>query len=121
MSVTVEHIVFDAAHAQRLATFWAEILGRDVDLEASEYSATVGRSGSAALQPVFIFLQVPEERAGKNRLHVDLASEDRRAEVERAVGAGATHVGDFDEYGTVWTTLRDPEGNVFDIAQPHAG
>jgi len=52
---------------------------------------------------------------------VDLASEDRRAEVERAVAAGATRVGDFDEYGTVWTTLRDPEGNVFDIAQAHAG
>ena len=63
MSVTVEHIVFDAANAQRLATFWAEILGRDVDPEASEYFATVGRSGSAALQPVFMFLQVPEERA----------------------------------------------------------
>ena len=121
MAVTVEHIVFDAANAQRLATFWAEILGLDVDPEASEYFATVGRSGSAALQPVFMFIQVPEERAGKNRLHVDLASEDRRAEVERAVAAGATRVGDFDEYGTVWTTLRDPEGNVFDIAQAHAG
>ena len=81
MAVTVEHIVFDAANAQRLATFWAEILGRDVDPEASEYFATVGRSGSAPLQPVFMFIQVPEERVGKNRLHVDLASEDRRAEV----------------------------------------
>lgn len=121
MSVTIEHIVFDAAHAQRLATFWAALLELEVDPDSTAYFATVGRSGPVGLQPVFMFIQVPEKPAGKNRLHVDLASADRRAEVARAVAAGATVVGEFDEYGTVWTTLRDPEGNVFDIAQAHKG
>lgn len=119
MSVTVEHVVFDTGNALRIAQFWSEILEREVDPGANEFFATVGRSGDAALQPVFMFLQVPEGRAGKNRLHVDLASADRAAEVQRAIAAGATHVGDFDEFGTVWTTLRDPDGNVFDIAQAH--
>jgi len=119
MSVTVEHVVFDAANALSIARFWAEILERDVDPDSTEYFATVGRSGDVALQPVFMFIQVPEGRVGKNRLHVDLASTDRTADVQRAIAAGATHVGDFDEYGAVWTTLRDPEGNVFDIAQSH--
>ena len=36
-------------------------------------------------------------------------------EVARAVGLGAKQVADFAEYGAVWTTLADPEGNVFDI------
>lgn len=120
MSVTVEHIVFDTGNALRIAKFWSEILEREVDPGANEFFATVGRAGDSALQPVFMFLQVPEEKASKNRLHVDLASVDRAAEVQRAVAAGATHVGDFDEYGTAWTTLRDPDGNLFDIAQVNA-
>jgi len=120
MAVTVEHIVFDTGNAVRIARFWAEILERDVDPGATEYFATVGRSGDVALQPVFMFIQVPEDKVGKNRLHVDLASADRAADVQRAIDAGATHVGDFDEYGAVWTTLRDPDGNVFDIAVAHS-
>jgi uncharacterized glyoxalase superfamily protein PhnB len=43
---------------------------------------------------------------------------DIQAEVERAVSLGATKVADFDEYGTRWTTMTDPEGNVFDIGLP---
>jgi hypothetical protein len=35
--------------------------------------------------------------------------------VERAISLGATKVAEFDEYGTRWTTMTDPEGNVFDI------
>ena len=62
-----------------------------------------------------MFLAVPEPRQGKNRVHLDLVSTDRQAVVERALSLGATKVGEFDEYGTQWTTLADPEGNVFDI------
>jgi predicted enzyme related to lactoylglutathione lyase len=64
-----------------------------------------------------MFLAVPELRQGKNRLHVDLTTADLPAAVDRAVSLGASKVGDFNEYGTTWTTLTDPEGNVFDIAQ----
>jgi hypothetical protein len=28
-------------------------------------------------------------------------------------------VGEYDEYGAIWTTLADPEGNLFDIGLPH--
>ena len=116
MPVTVEHIVFDAANAATLAQFWAQVLERDVDPDANQYFATIGRSGGEPMHPVFMFLAVPEDKVGKNRLHVDLASKTRQADVERALAAGATHIGDFDEYGTQWTTLADIEGNVFDIA-----
>ena len=68
-----------------------------------------------------MFLAVPEPRQGKNRVHLDLVSTDRQAAVERALGLGATKVGEFDEYGTQWTTLADPEGNVFDVGVPHEG
>ena len=42
-------------------------------------------------------------------------AETYRAEVERAVSLGATKVADFNEYGATWTTLTDPEGNIFDV------
>jgi uncharacterized glyoxalase superfamily protein PhnB len=65
-------------------------------------------------------LGVPEPRQGKNRLHLDLVATDLPAEVERAVALGATKVAEFDVYGTRWTTLTDPEGNVFDIGVRHS-
>jgi Glyoxalase-like domain len=115
MPVTLAQIVVDAADALRLAQFYAQVLERDVDPDGSAYFASVGRSGSARLHPALMFVQVPEARAGKNRVHVDLISPDRAADIQRAIKAGATHVADFAEYGTAWTTLADPEGNVFDI------
>ncbi|MET0865643.1 MAG: VOC family protein [Nakamurella sp.] len=120
MAPTFEHIVFDAANALTLAQFWATLLDREIDPEASPYFATIGRTGPATGQPVFMFIQVPEPKAGKNRLHVDLASADRATDIERAIAAGGTHIGDFDEYGTQWSTLADVEGNLFDIASAHA-
>ena len=115
MSVTLEQIVVDSADALRLAQFYAQLLERDVDPGGNEYFATVGTSGTAPLHPVFMFIQVPEGKVGKNRLHIDLVSPDRAADIRRAIDAGAKHVADFAEYGTAWTTLADPEGNLFDI------
>jgi predicted enzyme related to lactoylglutathione lyase len=62
-----------------------------------------------------MFIRVPERTPGKNSVHLDLHAPDVPAEVARAVGLGAKHVADFAEYGAVWTTLADPEGNLFDI------
>jgi hypothetical protein len=72
-------------------------------------------SPSAIAPAPACFQRLPEERAGKNRLHVDLAGPDHETEVKRVIGLGAEHVADYDEYGHRWTTLRDPEGSVFDI------
>jgi uncharacterized glyoxalase superfamily protein PhnB len=65
--------------------------------------------------PALMFLAVPEPRQSKNRVHLDLVADDLAAEVERAVSLGATKIADFNEYGATWTTLTDPEGNIFDI------
>jgi predicted enzyme related to lactoylglutathione lyase len=50
-------------------------------------------------------------------VHLDLGADDRAAEVERLLALGATHVHDKDEYGVRWTTLADPEGNEFCVAE----
>jgi hypothetical protein len=107
-------IVFDCVRADQLAGFWSDLLELPVRAGANPYFAVIERSSDRSL-PSLMFVAVPEPRQGKNRLHVDLTSGDLSAAVDRAVSLGATKVGEFSEYGATWTTLADPEGNVFDI------
>lgn len=115
MTITVGHITFDANDAAALAGFWSGVLERPVDEGATESFATVGATGDQPLRPAFMFIQVPEPRAGKNRIHVDLHSSDLQTEIDRVLALGATKIGDFDEYGATWATFSDSEGNLFDI------
>ncbi len=116
MSLRFAQVVFDCQDAGSLAGFWSGVLRSPVDPGASEFFATIGRGGPGT---AFMFIKVPEQRVGKNRLHVDLIGPEHETEVDRVIGLGAKRVGDFDEYGTRWTTLADPEGNVFDIGAEH--
>jgi hypothetical protein len=70
----------------------------------------IGRGGDA--EPYLVFCPVPEERSGKNRLHLDIVPADQAAEVERLVDMGARHV-DVGQRGVSWIVLADPEGNEF--------
>lgn len=113
MSLSIAAVTFDCTDAAKLAGFWSELLDRPVDPEANKYFASIGRgSGGQAL----MFIQVPDRTPGKNVIHLDLHADDRQAQVDRALALGAEHRGEFDEYGVRWTTLADPEGNLFDIA-----
>jgi len=65
---------------------------------------------------------VPEGKAVKNRLHIDVAppaSTDQGAEVERLIAMGATHADVGQERDKVtWVVLADPEGNEFCVLSP---
>lgn len=66
--------------------------------------------------PGFVFVPVPEEKAVKNRLHIDLAphtSDDRDAEIAALIERGATLVDVGQRSDITWTVLADPEGNEF--------
>jgi len=126
MTVTVASITVDCADALVVGGFWSAALGRPLDPGASSDFAAIdfaGRrdtAGWAPLQPgedpTWLFVQVPEPKTAKNRLHLDLAAPDVEAEVARLVGLGATRVLDTDEYGYTWTVMADPEGNEFCVA-----
>ncbi|MFI6642757.1 VOC family protein [Streptomyces sp. NPDC050504] len=63
-----------------------------------------------------LFQDVPEGKAGKNRLHIDVHGEPGglAALVARLEALGATRVQEFDKGPAGhWWTLRDPEGNEF--------
>ena len=59
---------------------------------------------------------LPEGKTVKNRVHVDLRADDRKAEVARLEGLGAKRLADHDEQGVRWTTMGDVEGSEFCIA-----
>jgi hypothetical protein len=67
-------------------------------------------------RPRLYFVQVPEGKAVKNRLHLDVMPSDRTQdeEIARLVGLGAKVVRDpRPESG--WVPMADPEGNEFDV------
>ena len=115
MSLGLAHITFDCAEPARLAAFWSAALDQPVDEGAGEFFASLGDHVQG--RPSWFFVRVPESKAGKNRIHVDLTAADREVEVARLIGLGATACSDHDEWGAVWTTMRDPEGNEFCVGQ----
>jgi hypothetical protein len=76
----------------------------------------LSRDGSHRL----LFIEVPEAKSGKNRIHLDLEPVEgsRDAELARLLEHGAVEVADHrGQYGpgTGWVILADPEGNEFCI------
>jgi Glyoxalase-like domain len=72
--------------------------------------------------PRLLFIRVPEGKAAKNRLHLDLQPDiPRDEEVERLLGLGATMVLDMRQPdGRGWAQLADPEGNEFCVERSAA-
>jgi hypothetical protein len=114
MSLRLTNITFDCHDAARVARFWSAVLRRPIDEGAGTGFASIGSDDSS--QPGWFFIEVPEGKAVKNRVHVDLVADDRDAEVARLVELGAARHADHDELGHHWTTMTDVEGNEFCVA-----
>lgn len=71
--------------------------------------------------PQLYLQRVSEAKSAKNRMHLDLqvAADERSAEVERLCGLGATagdrHTMDPTDPDAYWVVMQDPEGNEFCI------
>ena len=109
MALEWEQVVVDAADPARLGRWWQEALGWVVVNDDPEEFEI--RPGPERL-PGLLFVAMPDEKASKNRLHLDFRPEDQAAEVERLVGLGATRV-DIGQGDQTWEVLADPEGNEF--------
>lgn len=109
----LHNITFDAYDAAALARFWSAVLDRPVVDWASEKFAALARAEGA---PNFLFIQVPEGKTAKNRMHLDLDADDLAEARARLEALGATFLHERDEYGVHWNTFQDPEGNEFCVA-----
>jgi hypothetical protein len=56
---------------------------------------------------------MPDAKAGKNRIHLDLRPDDQAAELARLEALGARRVDVGQRTEVSWIVLADPEGNEF--------
>ena len=115
----ISHTAIDSRNAYQQSLWWAQVLGMDEDPEdPNEPGHEECMIFSADGRTRLLFIEVPEPKQVKNRLHFDLRPADaiREAEVARLLSLGATEVADHHRPdGSGWVTLADPEGNEFDI------
>jgi predicted enzyme related to lactoylglutathione lyase len=115
MSVSVLAISFDARDASQLAHFWAQALHSTVNDGATEDFASIRVDTASRLGAVLMFHKVPEAKTVKNRVHIDLQATDVVAEADRLTSLGAHQIRSLAENNNRWISLRDPEGNEFDL------
>ena len=120
MTLVHKAVTFDCVDATVVSQFWSAVLNRPIDTEPMQPSPSFASIGLADSSRVaYMFIQVPERKSVKNRVHLDLDADDVPAEVTRVIALGAKHIHNKDEYDMQWTTLADPEGNEFCIGTPH--
>ena len=117
MTIRVQCLCIDSNDPDKLATFWTDVLGwrRTYDTEHEVVLEPPKGSPEDGVVPDLLFLRVPEEKSGKNRLHIDLRPDDQDAEVRRVEGLGARRVSVGQGADVSWVVLADPEGNEFCI------
>jgi hypothetical protein len=113
VSVFIANVTFDSADPRTHAAFWSAVTGYEPIEERDDFVALQAPDKRGVRR--ILFLQVPEPKTAKSRMHVDLATRNPEAEIERLVGLGATKVEYREGNGTSWTVMLDPEGNEFCI------
>jgi hypothetical protein len=137
-------VVFDAADPARLARFWAfalgyveeppppgfatwEDFGRSIGMPEEQFGDQAAIIDPAGAGPRIYIQRVPEPKAAKNRVHLDVRVADREIRgderarlVEQRVRelerAGATVAWRNSDIRGSSVVMRDPEGNEFCVA-----
>ncbi|THV39753.1 VOC family protein [Glycomyces buryatensis] len=105
-------IVFNVVDLAAAEAFWSEALG----LRRLAHEKTWILLG--ADDSISLFLQAVDEMPQSGQgVHVDLETPEMEAEIGRLVGMGAAVVARRSEFGTTWTTMRDPAGYLFDVVE----
>jgi predicted enzyme related to lactoylglutathione lyase len=111
-------VCFDANEPQRLARFWAGVLGWEM-ADGPDVGIALLPSDDTGFE--IRFLSSQGQKTGQNQMHFDLTStslQDQQQTVAKSLELGARHidVGQRPEEGHV--VLADPEGNEFCVIEP---
>lgn len=126
MTSRISHTTVDCADAYSLSNWWRKVLhyidDPDDPNEPGHQECLIIPRGEGQR---ILFIEVPEAKSVKNRMHFDLrpTNRTRDEEVERLLGSGATFVADHRGIhgpGTGWVVLADPEGNEFCVLRSDA-
>ena len=116
MAARIGYLAIDTVDPKGLAPFWCGLLGVQVD-------TAIGEGEFLLLSPteeglVVGFQRVPEAKAGKSRVHLDLVVDDldaATADVEQLGGRWLEPGTTREREGFQWRCMADPEGNEFDL------
>ena len=109
-------VVLDCSHPETLAEFWAAALDYEQVHADETYVGLRSRDGS---RPSLVLQRVPEVKATKNRMHLDIHTDDFSAHLNRLATLGAsTLTAEHVEHGLRLAVLADPEGNEFCLVAP---
>lgn len=117
MTSYISHTTVDCRNAYELSEFWKQVLeyvdNPDDPNEPGHEECWIQRPDGG--HPL-LFIEVPDDKVSKNRIHLDLrpSAGVREEELERLLALGAREVADRrNPDGTGWVVLADPEGNEF--------
>lgn len=138
-------VTVDSADPHALADWWAETLGWQVQPQDEAFirrmisaghatdddtklhnGALVWKNGAAICHPDgtqraprVLFQLVPEPKAVKNRVHLDvrIGADDLTAAVAGLIARGAKFLHEGQQGPYTWVTLADPQGNEFCVSQ----
>lgn len=114
MSLVLRELVLDAHDVAAVADFWQQVLGWE-RTGRWEDDGEIELADPDGSWPALLVVPVPEAKAAKNRLHLDVspaAGSDQDTELARLLALGATPV-DVGQGEQTWIVLADPEGNEF--------
>ena len=117
MSSSVLNVTFDCSDAASVAQFWSEVTRWPCSKQQMPGNTfwVVGVPGGAG--PRLVFVNVPEPKTVKNRVHLDLVPDGSQAEeLARLESLGAAVIDD--RRGVTpggWVVMADPGGNEFDL------
>jgi predicted enzyme related to lactoylglutathione lyase len=105
-------IVIDSVDPDAVAPFWCGLLGVERAGAFGDDYVLLTNGGGAV--PPIAFQRVPETKAGKNRVHLDLTVHDVEEATRRVEALGGSRIGGVRETdGYRWQVMADPEGNEF--------
>jgi predicted enzyme related to lactoylglutathione lyase len=105
--VVVGVVVVDCANSMTVATFWSELLGRDIVTPDDRW---VNLVWSPRFAVGMSFQRVPEPKVGKTRLHLDIFCTDVEATAGRVEELGGRRT---EGYAGTALVMLDPENNEF--------
>jgi hypothetical protein len=106
-AAVVSALVVDCTDPALVAAFWQSMLGGRV-VSYPELGVQALRAPGVTID----FVTNPDPKIVKNRWHLDLATDEPDAIIDKALSGGATRASDFDE-SPDFAVMRDPQGNEF--------
>jgi hypothetical protein len=111
--------VIDVPDLDEGASFWSRALNA-VDEPLPPQSSHIYRQLRLPDSDIRILLQkTSDAKVHKERMHLDLETDDMEAEIQRLEVLGATRWDHQQERGYEFWVLKDPWGNEFCVLDPH--